>query len=68
MIVQDLEANGYLEKVEDYTVPLARCERCHTVIEPLLSEQWFCRMQSIAQPAIEVVQQGKIRLPSRTLH
>jgi valyl-tRNA synthetase len=61
MIVQDLEANGYLEKVEDYTVPLARCERCHTVIEPLLSEQWFCRMQSIAQPAIEVVKQGKIR-------
>jgi valyl-tRNA synthetase len=61
MIVQDLEANGYLEKVEDYTVPLARCERCHTVIEPLLSEQWFCRMQSIAQPAIEVVRQGKIR-------
>lgn len=66
LIVQDLEEAGLLEKVEDYSVPLARCERCHTVIEPLLSEQWFCRMQSIAQPAIEVVKQGKIRfLPER---
>ncbi|MCS6951150.1 MAG: class I tRNA ligase family protein, partial [bacterium] len=45
LIVQDLQEAGLLEKVEDYTVPLARCERCHTVIEPLLSEQWFCRMQ-----------------------
>lgn len=66
LIVADLEAGGYLEKVEDYTVPLARCERCHTVIEPLLSEQWFCRMAEIAKPAIEVVKQGKIRfIPER---
>ncbi len=66
LIVADLEAGGYLEKVEDYTVPLARCERCHTVIEPLLSEQWFCRMTEIAKPAIEVVKQGKIRfIPER---
>ncbi|MDM7461637.1 MAG: valine--tRNA ligase [bacterium] len=65
-IVQDLQENLYLERIEDYTVPLTRCERCHTVIEPLLSEQWFCRMQSIAQPAIEVVKQGKIHfMPER---
>lgn len=66
LIVADLEAGGYLEKVEDYTVPLARCERCHTVIEPLLSEQWFCRMAEIAKPAVEVVKQGTIRfIPER---
>ena len=61
LIVADLEAQGFLEKAEDYSIPLARCERCHTVMEPLLSEQWFCRMSEIAQPAIEVVKQGKIR-------
>jgi valyl-tRNA synthetase len=58
MMVQHLQEAGYLERVEDYTVPLSRCERCHTIIEPLLSEQWFCRMESIAQPAIEAVRQA----------
>ncbi len=66
LIVEDLQQAGYLVKVEDYTVPLSRCERCHTVIEPLLSEQWFCRMEPIARPAIEVVKQGKVRfIPER---
>jgi len=66
LIVQDLQEAGYLERVEDYLVPLARCERCHTVIEPLLSEQWFCRMEPIAKPAIEVVKQGRVRfIPER---
>jgi valyl-tRNA synthetase len=66
MMVQHLQEAGYLERVEDYTVPLSRCERCHTIIEPLLSEQWFCRMESIAQPAIEAVRQGRVRfLPER---
>jgi valyl-tRNA synthetase len=66
MMVQHLQEAGYLERVEDYTVPLSRCERCHTIIEPLLSEQWFCRMESIAQPAIEAVRQGRVRfIPER---
>jgi len=66
LIVQDLQEAGYLERVEDYLVPLSRCERCHTIIEPLLSEQWFCRMEPIAKPAIEVVKQGKVRfIPER---
>ncbi|GBC92269.1 Valine--tRNA ligase [bacterium HR15] len=66
LIVQDLQETGYLERVEDYLVPLSRCERCHTIIEPLLSEQWFCRMEPIAKPAIEVVKQGKVRfIPER---
>ncbi len=66
LIVQHLQEAGYLERVEDYLVPLSRCERCYTVIEPLLSEQWFCRMEPIAKPAIEVVKQGKVRfIPER---
>ncbi len=66
LIVQHLQEAGYLERVEDYTVPLSRCERCHTIIEPLLSEQWFCRMEAIAQPAIEAVRQGRVRfIPER---
>lgn len=66
MILADLEAGGYLEKVEDYQLLLGRCERCSTVIEPLLSEQWFARMEQIAEPAIRAVQEGKIRfIPER---
>lgn len=65
-VVEDLEAQGLLERVEDYTHSVGTCERCHTVIEPLLSEQWFCRMKELAQPAIEVVRDGKIRfIPER---
>src|SRR6185295_7395088 len=41
--------------------PTATCARCHTVIEPLLSEQWFVRMKELAQPAIDVVKQGRVK-------
>lgn len=65
-VVEDLESQGLMEKIEDYTHSVGTCERCHTVIEPLLSEQWFCRMKELAKPAIEVVQQGKIKfVPER---
>jgi valyl-tRNA synthetase len=60
-VVADLEAAGLIDKIEDYTVPSATCERCHTVIEPLLSEQWFVRMKDLAAPAIDVVKQGKVK-------
>jgi valyl-tRNA synthetase len=65
-IMQDLEAAGLIEKVEDYTVPTALCARCHTVIEPLLSEQWFVKMKELAQPAIDVVKEDKVQfVPDR---
>ncbi len=65
-IMQDLEAAGLIEKVEDYTVPTALCARCHTVIEPLLSEQWFVKMKDLARPAIDVVKEGKVQfVPDR---
>ncbi len=59
-IVEDLEAQGLIEKIEDYEIPLKISDRSGQVIEPLLSEQWFCRMKELAQPAIEAVKGGKI--------
>jgi valyl-tRNA synthetase len=65
-ILADLEEYDFIEKIEDYSVPLSRCERCDSVIEPLLSEQWFCRMKQIAEPAIQAVHEGKVRfVPER---
>ncbi|HEY7911571.1 MAG TPA: valine--tRNA ligase [Blastocatellia bacterium] len=65
-IVADLEALGVIEKIEDYDVPTATCARCHTIIEPLLSEQWFVRMKELAQPAIDVVREGRVKfVPER---
>ncbi len=61
-IVADLEAQGLLVKAEPYRVPVRRCERCNTVIEPYLSEQWFVRMAPLAEPAIAAVRNGRLRL------
>lgn len=60
-IVRDLEAQGLLEKIEPYRLSVAICSRCDTVIEPLLSEQWFLRMKPLAEPAIKAVEAGTIR-------
>ncbi|MBI4514357.1 MAG: valine--tRNA ligase [Deltaproteobacteria bacterium] len=60
-IVADLEAQGLLVKTEPYRVPIRRCERCHTVIEPYLSDQWFVRMEPLARPAIAAVKSGRLR-------
>ncbi|MGQ9708576.1 MAG: valine--tRNA ligase [bacterium] len=60
-VVEDLNAQGLLEKVEDYQHAVGTCDRCGTVIEPLASEQWFVRMKPLAAPAIRVVEQGKVR-------
>jgi valyl-tRNA synthetase len=65
-ITADLEAQGLVEKIEDYDVPLKISDRSGQVIEPLLSEQWFCKMKPLAAPAIEAVDSGKIRfVPER---
>jgi valyl-tRNA synthetase len=60
-IVADLESQELMEKIEPYNLSAATCSRCHTVIEPLLSEQWFCKMASLAEPAIKAVEDGVIR-------
>ncbi len=60
-VVADLEAQGLLVKIEDHTHSVGHCHRCGTVIEPLLSQQWFVRMKDLARPAIEVVKDGRIK-------
>jgi valyl-tRNA synthetase len=61
-VVEDLEAQGLMEKIEPYKLSASVCERCGTVVEPLISEQWFVRMLELAKPAIEVVESGRVKL------
>jgi len=60
-IIADLEAQGFLVSIKDYTIPLGRCDRSNTIIEPRLSEQWFIKIEPLAKRAIEVVEKGYIR-------
>jgi valyl-tRNA synthetase len=59
-IVKDLDERGYLIKIEDHEHAVGHCYRCHTVIEPMLSRQWFVRMEPLAKPAIEAVRDNRI--------
>jgi len=61
-IVQDLKEKGLLEKEEVHRHAVGVCYRCKSVVEPLLSEQWFVRATSLARPAIEAVRKGKIKI------
>jgi len=58
-LLADLEASGALAGAEDYTIPIGTCERCGTVIEPLISKQWFVHMPPLAAPAIAAVREGR---------
>ncbi|HZS57370.1 MAG TPA: valine--tRNA ligase [Bryobacteraceae bacterium] len=60
-IVAALEQSGELVKTEPYTVSIAKCDRCKTIIEPLVSTQWFVRIKPLAAKAMEAVRSGKIR-------
>ena len=60
-IVEDLEAQGLLVKVESLANSVGRCERCSTIVEPLLSTQWFVKIKPLAEPAIEAVETGRTR-------
>ena len=61
-IVKDLEEQGYLLKVEDHTHNVGTCYRCGTTVEPMVSKQWFVKMEPLAKPAIDVVRNGQIKL------
>ncbi len=61
-VVEDLKAQGLLEAVEEYQHHLGHCYRCHCVVEPYLSKQWFVKTKPLAGPAIEAVRTGKIRI------
>ena len=65
-VIADLEAQGYLEKVEDYTHNVSTCYRCHNDVEPLISAQWFVKMEPLAKEAIRVVEDGETKfVPDR---
>ncbi|MFQ5829371.1 MAG: valine--tRNA ligase, partial [Candidatus Methylomirabilia bacterium] len=64
-IVEDMEALGLIEKVESYRHSVGVCYRCKTVVEPLVSRQWYVRMKPLAEPAIKAVRTGKIRIIPR---
>ncbi|HLE57736.1 MAG TPA: class I tRNA ligase family protein, partial [Rhodothermia bacterium] len=65
-VVEMLRELGQLEKVEPYTHGVRHCYRCDSVVEPRLSDQWFVKMQPLAEPALAAVTEGRIRfLPER---
>ncbi len=61
-VVADLEASGLLEKVEPHTLSISKCQRCGTVVEPLVSKQWWVKIKPLAEPAIKAVETGAIEL------
>jgi len=61
VVLEDLKERGLLEKVEPHQLAAGHCYRCHTIIEPYLSRQWFVKMKPLAKPAIEAVKGGKIK-------
>ncbi len=61
-LVKDLQRDGFLVRVEDHQHAVGHCYRCQTVVEPSLSRQWFVRMQPLAEPAIQAVESGRIRI------
>jgi len=61
-VLDDLRAAGLLEKEEDYALNVGVCSRCKTVVEPILSKQWFMKMQPLAEPAVRAVEEGRIRI------
>ena len=66
LVLEDLQAQGLLVKVEDYTHSVGTCSRCHTTVEPMISRQWFVQMAPLAAPAIEAVRGGLTRfIPER---
>lgn len=65
-IVKDLEAEGALVRIEDYSHNVGTCYRCGTTVEPRVSKQWFVKMKPLATPAIEAVEKGETKfVPKR---
>jgi len=61
-VLADLKEQGFLVAEKDYTVPLGKCDRCGTVVEPRLSEQWFVKIEPLAKKAIRAVEAGEITI------
>ncbi len=61
VVLEDLKEKGLLEKIEPHSLSAGHCYRCHTIIEPYLSRQWFVKMKPLAKPAIDAVKKGRIK-------
>jgi len=65
-VVEQLEREDLIEKIEEHTRPVGHCYRCGTTVEPYLSTQWFVKMKPLAEPALEAVRDGRIKIrPTR---
>ncbi len=60
-LVERLSAEGYLHKVEDYEHNVGHCDRCTAIVEPKISMQWYLKVETLAKPAIDVVENGRIQ-------
>ncbi|OGY84637.1 MAG: valine--tRNA ligase [Candidatus Kerfeldbacteria bacterium RIFCSPHIGHO2_12_FULL_48_17] len=65
-VAAEMKEKGLLIKEEDYVAPLSVCERCKNPIQPLISEQWFIKMDSLAKPAIEAISKGELKIIPRS--
>lgn len=65
-MVKDLEEQGLLVKIEEHTHSVGHCERCSTVVEPMISKQWFVAMKELAKPALEAYKKKEVNfIPER---
>ncbi len=62
LIVAELKEKGYLEKTEPYRNAVGHCYRCQTIVEPYLTPQWFVNIKLLAEPAMQVVRDGRVRI------
>ena len=60
-VIEDLEREGLLGTTQEHAHTVGHCQRCDTIVEPYLSDQWFVRMEPLARPAIQAVREGKLR-------
>ena len=61
-VLQDLESGGFLTSTSDHISSVGMCSRCDTAVEPRISTQWFVSMKSLAEPAIEAVRDGRVKI------
>jgi len=65
-IVDDLKEQGYLVEIKEHQNAVGHCERCSTIVEPLISKQWFVKMEPLAKPALEAYEKGELNfIPER---
>ena len=64
-VAEELKAQGYLKGVKDYNHEVGHCYRCHTTVEPYMSEQWFVKMKPLAEKALKAWRDGEIRFYPR---